>query len=101
MVPQDKLAQITQRFEFLEARLNAGAAPAEIAQVAREYSDLKPVAEEIAAYVAAEPAYDCAGGFKCEGLGISLLDRLYTEDPTALIGLPLVSVSRALRAWAR
>ena len=50
MVPQDKLAQITQRFEFLEARLNAGAAPAEIAQVAREYSELKPVAEEIAAY---------------------------------------------------
>lgn len=50
MVPQDKLAQITQRFEYLEARLNAGAAPAEIAQVAREYSELKPVAEEISAY---------------------------------------------------
>ena len=46
----DKLAQITQRFEFLEARLNAGAAPAEIAQISREYSELKPVAEEIAAY---------------------------------------------------
>ncbi|MCF8511378.1 MAG: peptide chain release factor 1 [Rhodobacteraceae bacterium] len=53
MVPLDKLAQITQRFEFLEARLNAGAAPAEIAQVSREYSDLKPVAEEIAAYMRA------------------------------------------------
>jgi peptide chain release factor 1 len=53
MVPQDKLAQITQRFEYLEARLNAGAAPAEIAQVAREYSDVKPVAEEIAAYMRA------------------------------------------------
>ncbi len=50
MVPLDKLAQITQRFEFLEARLNAGASPAEIAQLSREYSDLKPVAEEIAAY---------------------------------------------------
>ena len=50
MVPLEKLAQITQRFEYLEARLNAGAAPAEIATVAREYSDLKPVAEEIAAY---------------------------------------------------
>jgi peptide chain release factor 1 len=50
MVPLDKLAQITQRFEFLEARLNAGAAPAEIAQISREYSDLKPVADEIAAY---------------------------------------------------
>ena len=50
MVPLDKLAQITQRFEYLEARLNAGAAPAEIAAVSREYSDLKPVAEEIATY---------------------------------------------------
>lgn len=53
MVPLDKLAQITQRFEFLEARLNAGAAPAEIATISREYSDLKPVADEIAAYVRA------------------------------------------------
>lgn len=50
MVPFDKLAQITQRFEFLEARLNAGAAPAEIAQISREYSDLRPVADQIAAY---------------------------------------------------
>ncbi len=50
MVPLEKLAQITQRFEYLEARLNAGAAPAEIAAVSREYSDIKPVAEEIAAY---------------------------------------------------
>jgi peptide chain release factor 1 len=50
MVPLDKLAQITQRFEYLEARLNAGAAPAEIAAVSREYSDLKPVAQEISSY---------------------------------------------------
>ncbi|MBC2835387.1 peptide chain release factor 1 [Paragemmobacter straminiformis] len=50
MVPLDKLAQITQRFEYLEARLSAGAPPAEIAEVSREYSNLKPVAEEIAAY---------------------------------------------------
>lgn len=50
MVPLDKLAQITQRFEYVEARLNAGAAPAEIAALSREYSDLKPVATEIAAY---------------------------------------------------
>ena len=50
MVPLEKLAQITQRFEYLEARLNAGAVPAEIATISREYSDLKPVAEEIATY---------------------------------------------------
>jgi peptide chain release factor 1 len=50
MVPLDKLAQITQRFEFLEARLNAGAPPAEIAEISREYSDLKPIVDEISAY---------------------------------------------------
>lgn len=50
MVPLDKLAQITQRFEYLEARLNAGAEPAEIARISREYSDLRPVADQIAAY---------------------------------------------------
>ncbi|MCU9846470.1 peptide chain release factor 1 [Defluviimonas sp. WL0024] len=50
MVPLDKLAQITRRFEFLEAKLSAGTAPAEIAQLSREYSELKPVAAEIAAY---------------------------------------------------
>jgi len=50
MVPLDKLAQITQRFEYLEARLTAGAAPSEIAEISREYADLKPVTAEIAAY---------------------------------------------------
>jgi septum formation protein len=56
--------------------------------------------EEIAAYVAAEPATDCAGGFKCEGLGITLFERLRSEDPTALIGLPLIWLARTLRPWA-
>jgi peptide chain release factor 1 len=50
MVPLDKLAQITQRFEYLEAQLNAGSAPAEIARLSREYTDLRPVVLEIAAY---------------------------------------------------
>ena len=53
MVPLDKLAQITERFEFLEARLNAGAPPAEIAKISREYSDLKPVVDQIHAYTTA------------------------------------------------
>jgi peptide chain release factor 1 len=46
----DKLAQITRRFEFLEAKLSAGAPPAEIAALSREYAELKPVVIEIAAY---------------------------------------------------
>ncbi|MGB5869654.1 MAG: peptide chain release factor 1 [Albidovulum sp.] len=50
MVPLEKLDQITRRFDFLEAKLSAGAAPAEIADLSREYSDLKPVVGEIAAY---------------------------------------------------
>ncbi|MCX8510053.1 MAG: peptide chain release factor 1 [Rhodobacteraceae bacterium] len=50
MVPMDKLDQIVRRFEYLEARLSAGAAAGEIAGLSREYSDLKPVVSEIAAY---------------------------------------------------
>jgi len=50
MVPLDKLAQITQRFEFLEAQLNAGSAPSEIARISKEYTDLRPVVSEIASY---------------------------------------------------
>ncbi len=50
MLPQDTLDQITRRFEYLEAKLASGAVPAEIAALSREYSDLKPVVTEIAAY---------------------------------------------------
>lgn len=52
---------------------------------------------EIEAYLAKEPAYDCAGSAKSEGLGIALLDRLTGDDPTALIGLPLIALCRLLR----
>ncbi|SNT68758.1 peptide chain release factor 1 [Paracoccus seriniphilus] len=48
MLPEDRLHQITQRFEFLEAQLNAGAAPDQIARISREYAELKPVVEQIA-----------------------------------------------------
>ncbi|HTW74277.1 MAG TPA: Maf family protein [Steroidobacteraceae bacterium] len=54
-------------------------------------------AAEIERYIAAERPWDCAGGFRCEGLGISLFTRIVTEDPTALIGLPLIGLSRVLR----
>ena len=63
MVPLDKLAQITERFEFLEASLNAGAPPAEIARLSREYSDLKPVTDQIAAYRTALSDLDEAMGW--------------------------------------
>jgi septum formation protein len=53
-------------------------------------------AAEIARYVEAEPAIDCAGGFKVEGLGISLFDEVASKDPTALVGLPLIATRRLL-----
>ncbi|MEN8721039.1 MAG: Maf family protein [Oceanococcaceae bacterium] len=57
-------------------------------------------AEDIAFYVEHEPAVDCAGGFKAEGLGISLMRSLRSDDPTALIGLPLVATAAMLREFA-
>ncbi len=54
--------------------------------------------EEIRRYVAKERPLDCAGSAKSEGLGITLLDAMPGEDPTALIGLPLIALSRMLRA---
>jgi septum formation protein len=52
---------------------------------------------EIERYIAIEQPFDCAGSFRCEGLGISLFSRIGCEDPTGLIGLPLIALSRALR----
>jgi septum formation protein len=52
---------------------------------------------EIERYVALEQPFDCAGGFRCEGLGISLFSRMVSEDPTGLVGLPLIALARALR----
>ncbi len=53
---------------------------------------------EIHRYLAREDVLDCAGSAKSEGLGISLLDALSGDDPTALVGLPLIALSRMLRA---
>lgn len=53
--------------------------------------------DEILRYLDAEQPYDCAGSFKCEGLGITLFDAIHSQDPTALVGLPLIALSHALR----
>lgn len=53
--------------------------------------------DEIERYLNAEQPYDCAGSAKSEGLGISLLEKIQSDDPTALIGLPLIELSKALR----
>jgi len=48
-------------------------------------------------YLLAEEPYDCAGSAKSEGLGISLLESIQSDDPTALIGLPLIALTGLLR----
>jgi septum formation protein len=54
-------------------------------------------AAEISRYIAADSPLDCAGGFKAEALGIALFERIESNDPTALTGLPMIWVSAALR----
>ena len=51
---------------------------------------------QIAAYVERERAFDCAGGFRCEGLGNALFERMEGSDPSALMGLPLLALTRML-----
>ena len=71
-----------------------------------EQADLAPVRvrfralgdDEIEHYLRAEQPYDCAGSAKSEGLGIALLEAIDSDDPTALIGLPLIRTARMLRA---
>jgi septum formation protein len=53
--------------------------------------------EEIETYLRAEEPYDCAGSAKSEGLGIALLDAIDNDDPTALVGLPLIRTCQMLR----
>ena len=65
---------------------------AEVRVVFRDLSD-----DEIEAYLQAEMPYDCAGSAKSEGLGIALLESIDNDDPTALVGLPLIRTARLLR----
>ncbi len=70
-----------------------------------EAQDLAPVSvrfrnlsdAEIEHYLRTEQPYDCAGSAKSEGLGVALLDAIDSDDPTALIGLPLIRAARMLR----
>ena len=60
-----------------------------------KFRDLPDAALE--AYLLAEQPYDCAGSAKSEGMGIALLESIKSDDPTALIGLPLIALSGLLR----
>lgn len=56
-------------------------------------------ADEIAAYLHREQPYDTAGSAKAEGLGIAVMESMQSDDPTAIIGLPLIALSRMLRSF--
>ncbi|MGH8821334.1 MAG: Maf family nucleotide pyrophosphatase [Rhodoferax sp.] len=76
--------------------VDTGFAQMETAPVKVKFRDLTDA--EIEAYLQAEQPYDCAGSAKSEGLGIALLDAIENDDPTALIGLPLIRTCRMIRA---
>ncbi len=76
--------------------LDSGFEQVEIAPVRVRFRDLAD--DEIEAYLRAEMPYDCAGSAKSEGLGITLLASIANDDPTALVGLPLIRTCRMLRA---
>jgi septum formation protein len=76
--------------------LETGFAQMDLAQVKVKFRELTDL--EIEAYLLAETPYDCAGSAKSEGLGIALLESIDNDDPTALVGLPLIRTCRMIQA---
>lgn len=76
--------------------LASGFEQVELAPVSVRFHTLDDA--EIEAYLQAEQPYDCAGSAKSEGLGIALLAAIDNDDPTALVGLPLIRTCNMLRA---
>lgn len=78
--------------------LNSGSSAYQLTSVATNV-EFRPLTDpEIQRYLDKEDALNCAGSARAEGLGIALLERLSGDDPNALIGLPLIALSRMLRA---
>ena len=76
--------------------LDAGFEQVDLAPVRVTFRKLSDA--EIEAYLLAEKPYDCAGSARSEGLGIALLEKIDNDDPSALVGLPLIRTCRMLRA---
>lgn len=76
--------------------LETGFAQLDLARVKVKFRNLS--GSEIEAYLRAETPYDCAGSAKSEGLGIALLESIDNDDPTALVGLPLIRTCRMIQA---
>jgi len=77
--------------------LNARTGHAETRGVATLVTFRELTDKEIENYLKREPAYNCAGSAKSEGLGIALLSRMQGDDPNALVGLPLIALCDLLR----
>jgi len=94
-----QLAKLSGRtVEFLTAVAVMRAGGEVRCEVDRTLVTFRPLGPaEISAYVQREQPLDCAGSFKAEGLGIVLFERILSEDPTALVGLPLIALCRLLR----
>lgn len=75
---------------------SSGFAQADLAAVKVRFRDLSDA--EIETYLRREEPYDCAGSAKSEGLGIALLSAIENDDPTALVGLPLIRTCSLIRA---
>ena len=76
--------------------LDAGFEQADVIDTLVRFRELSDSAIE--RYLLLEPAYDCAGSAKAEGLGISLMAGFESSDPTAIVGLPLIALTRMLLA---
>ena len=76
--------------------IDTGFEQGSLAAVRVKFRDLSD--DDIENYLMAEQPYDCAGSAKSEGLGIALLESIDSDDPTALIGLPLIRTCNLLRA---
>ena len=90
------LSSQTARFDTAVCVLDAKHGTARSRLVACRVTFRPLSAAMIEAYLRREQPYDCAGSAKSEGLGIALIARIETEDPTALIGLPLIALTALL-----
>ncbi len=79
----------------LDTRVAPSQVHAEVDLTEVQFRELE--AADIARYIKREQPLDCAGSFKSEGLGIALFERIASDDPSALIGLPMIALCRLLR----
>ena len=93
----ERLSGRTVVFHTGVALVNAATGRAQVAMVdvASTYRPLS--VDEIEHYLRRETPYDCAGSVRSEGVGIALFERIASDDPSALVGLPLITVARMLR----